>query len=67
MTHDQMCVYPKTIDGVTYCVCSTIAAVRKDERRLAAERVETLRETRGVITISAAAALAAGDTWTSQW
>ena len=57
MTHDPLCVYPKKINGVTYCLCSTISAARKDERRLAAKRVESLRGSRGVVTISAVAAL----------
>ena len=66
MDHDPLCNYPRKILGKKYCLCFTISVVREDERRQAAERVETLRGYPGLITISAAAALAAGDTWTSQ-
>lgn len=48
------------------CDCLFIAEIRADERKQAEARVETLRNHPGLITISAAAALAAGDTWTSQ-
>ena len=65
MTHDPLCYMAEgKWDGG--CQCALIARVRADERKQAEARVETLRNSAGVITISAAAALAAGDTWTSQ-
>ena len=69
MTHDPMCpVIPADKNFSDWgCQCYLIAKVRADERKQAEARVETLRHSNGVITISAAAALAAGDTWTSQW
>jgi len=63
--HDPLCYMAEgKWDGG--CQCGLIARVRADERKQAEARVETLRNSAGVITISAAAALAAGDTWTSQ-
>ena len=73
MTHDPMCPCTPTGFDIAlrardeFCQCDLIAKVRADERKQAEARVETLRHSNGVITISAAAALAAGDTWTSQW
>ena len=83
MTHDPLCPssdkrydYTNTETRATSfgrigltrpCQCHLIAKVRADERKQAEARVETLRNSPGIITISAAAALAAGDTWVSQW
>ena len=81
MTHDPLCDWRECTCPRDYdvperghmigcpeddCECDLIAKVRADERKQAEARVETLRNSPGIITISAAAALAAGDTWTSQ-
>ena len=75
MTHDPLCPNAKgcshdcggcSCNLDAFCQCDLIAKVRADERKQAEARVETLRNHPGLITISAAAALAAGDTWTSQ-